>query len=105
VNAGPPIASVSPEASGADAGGREHPADPGTPPGGASDTRIASGGAPPALLAPPPPIAPSGANDAEIERIEFGGRSGRISTIEGRRGTTTVIWVSEEEPVPSERSL
>lgn len=45
-------------------------------------------------------------NEAEIERIEFGGRSGTISKVEGARGTTTVIWVQEdEEPVESERSL
>ena len=45
-------------------------------------------------------------NDAEIEKIEFGGRSGTISHIQGSRGTTTVIWVHEdEEPVDSERSL
>jgi hypothetical protein len=45
-------------------------------------------------------------NDAEIEKIEFGGRSGTISHIQGSRGTTTVIWVQEdEEPVDSERSL
>ena len=45
-------------------------------------------------------------NEAEIEKIEFGGRSGTISHIQGSRGTTTVIWVQEdEEPVDSERSL
>jgi anti-sigma factor RsiW len=44
-------------------------------------------------------------NDAEIRRIEFGGKSGRISTIEGAKGTTTVIWISEEEPIDSERPL
>lgn len=44
--------------------------------------------------------------EAEIKRIEFGGRSATISQIEGSRGTTTVIWVTEdEEPVDSERSL
>ncbi len=43
--------------------------------------------------------------EAEIERIEFSGRSGRIGTIEGKRGTTTVIWVSDDEPTPGERSL
>ena len=44
-------------------------------------------------------------NDAELEVIEFGGKTGRISRIEGQRGTTTVIWVTEEEPIDSERSL
>ena len=44
-------------------------------------------------------------NDADIQRIEFGGRTGRVSQIEGTRGTTTVIWVSEEEPSESERPL
>ncbi|MFV8755954.1 anti-sigma factor family protein [Nannocystaceae bacterium ST9] len=44
--------------------------------------------------------------EAEIKRIEFGGRTGTISQIEGNRGTTTVIWVTEdEEPVDTERSL
>ena len=44
--------------------------------------------------------------EAEIRRIEFGGRSGTISQVEGRRGTTTVIWVAEDDvPVDSERSL
>lgn len=44
-------------------------------------------------------------NDADIQRIEFGGRSGRIQQIEGQRGTTTVIWVTEEEPTTKEREL
>ena len=43
--------------------------------------------------------------EAEIRRIEFGGQSGTISQVEGTRGTTTVIWVTEEDPVDSERSL
>ena len=44
-------------------------------------------------------------NDADLELIEFGGKAGRISRIEGQRGTTTVIWVVEDEPIDSERSL
>ena len=44
--------------------------------------------------------------EAEIRRIEFGGRAGVISQVEGTRGTTTVIWVTEDStPVDSERSL
>lgn len=44
--------------------------------------------------------------EAEIRRIEFGGHVGTISALEGTRGTTTVIWVTEDEaPVDSERSL
>ncbi|MBK7823910.1 zf-HC2 domain-containing protein [Nannocystis sp.] len=43
--------------------------------------------------------------EAEIERIEFGGKNGRIGTIEGKRGTTTVIWVSDEDATPGQRSL
>jgi hypothetical protein len=43
--------------------------------------------------------------EAEIERIEFGGKNGRIGTIEGKRGTTTVIWVSDEDTAPGLRSL
>lgn len=44
--------------------------------------------------------------EAEIRRIEFGGRAGVISQVEGSRGTTTVIWVTEDSaPVDSERSL
>lgn len=44
-------------------------------------------------------------HEAEIERIEFGGKNGRIGTIEGKRGTTTVIWVSDEDTAPGQRSL
>lgn len=45
-------------------------------------------------------------NEAEVERIEFGGHSGHIEQLEGSRGTTTVIWIEEDdEPVDSERSL
>lgn len=43
--------------------------------------------------------------EAEIRHIEFGGRSGTISQVEGSRGTTTVIWVTDDDPVDSERSL
>lgn len=44
--------------------------------------------------------------EAEIRRIEFGGQMGTISQVESSRGTTTVIWVTEDEdPVDSERSL
>lgn len=43
--------------------------------------------------------------EADIERIEFSGKQGRIGTIEGKRGTTTVIWVSDEEPGTGQRSL
>ena len=44
--------------------------------------------------------------EAEIRRIEFGGRTGTISQVEGSKGTTTVIWVTEDDgPVDSERSL
>jgi hypothetical protein len=65
-------------------------------------------------IAPEPPspeIAPEmfpqpEPGEAEIRRIEFGGRTGTISQVEGSRGTTTVIWVTEEDgPVDSERSL
>jgi anti-sigma factor RsiW len=51
------------------------------------------------------PVIPAPSiGEAEIERIEFGGKAGRIGTIEGKRGTTTVIWISEDEP-PAGRSL
>jgi hypothetical protein len=44
--------------------------------------------------------------EAKIRRIEFGGQTGTISQVEGARGTTTVIWVTEDEgPADSERSL
>ena len=70
----------------------------------APDTRIADADAPPASLPEPLPVPDS--NEADVERIEFGGASGRISKIEGVRGTTTVIWIEEdEEPIDSERSL
>lgn len=42
---------------------------------------------------------------AHIKRIEWSGKAGRISEIEGKRATTTVIWISDEEPGPSERPL
>lgn len=64
------------------------------------------------IAAAPPPEAQAEMfpqpepGEAEIRRIEFGGRSGTISQVEGRRGTTTVIWVAEDDvPVDSERSL
>ena len=44
-------------------------------------------------------------NDADIQQVEFGGKTGRITTIEGKKGTTTVIWVSEQEPAEAGRSL
>ena len=43
---------------------------------------------------------------AQIEQIEFGGNGGRIGQIEGKTGTVTVIWVTEDEdPADSERAL
>lgn len=42
---------------------------------------------------------------AHIQRIDWGVKSGRISEIEGKRNTTTVIWISDEDPSSSERSL
>jgi len=54
---------------------------------------------------PVEPVVPAPSlGEAEIERIEFGSKAGRIGTIEGKRGTTTVIWISEDEP-PAGRSL
>ena len=45
-------------------------------------------------------------NEAEIQRIEFGGNTGRIDRIENTQGITTVIWISEDdETTDSERSL
>jgi negative regulator of sigma E activity len=66
-----------------------------------------------AVAPSPAPVAPDAEvfpqpepGEAEIRRIEFGGQMGTISQIEGTRGTTTVIWVTEDEdPVDSERSL
>lgn len=49
---------------------------------------------------------PASNNEAEIQRIEFGGKSGRIDRIEGKQGITTVIWISDDdETTDSERSL
>lgn len=67
----------------------------------------------PAVAAPAPALAQDAEAvfplpemyEAEIERIEFGGKNGRIGTIEGKRGTTTVIWVSDEDAAPGQRSL
>ncbi|MDC0719801.1 anti-sigma factor family protein [Nannocystis bainbridge] len=42
---------------------------------------------------------------AHIQRIDWGVKSGRISEIEGKRNTTTVIWISDDDPSSSERSL
>lgn len=60
------------------------------------------------ILAPDEPSvelpAPNG-GPAHIKRIEWSGKSGRISEIEGKRATTTVIWISDDEPGPSERPL
>ncbi len=45
-------------------------------------------------------------SEAEIERIEFGGKTGRIDRIEGKQGITTVIWITEDDEITdSERSL
>ena len=54
---------------------------------------------------PEPSFPAPDMHEAEIERIEFGGKNGRIGTIEGKRGTTTVIWVSDEDAAPGQRSL
>ncbi len=54
---------------------------------------------------PEPSFPAPDMHEAEIERIEFGGKNGRIGTIEGKRGTTTVIWVSDEDAGPGQRSL
>ena len=48
--------------------------------------------------------APNG-GPAHIQRIDWGVKSGRISEIEGKRATTTVIWISDDDPSSSERSL
>jgi anti-sigma factor RsiW len=77
--------------------------------------------APVAVKAPAAPIAPAPAlaaapeadpavpdpelHEAHIERIEFGGKQGRIGTIEGKRGTTTVIWISDDDAAPVGRRL
>lgn len=45
-------------------------------------------------------------NEAEIQRIEFGGKTGRIDRIESKQGITTVIWIDDEdETLDSERAL
>jgi len=76
---------------------------PETPTMPPKETKIAEAQTPTEVDAEPFPAPES--NEAEIRRIEFGGKSGRISTIEGAKGTTTVIWISEEEPIDSERPL
>lgn len=80
-----------------------------------SDGGDATGNTPPVVaskqVAAPPAVVAASAEDpvlgeAEIQRIEFGGRSGRIDRIEGERGVMTVIWVTEDdEQTDSERSL
>lgn len=54
----------------------------------------------PELVLPEPNGGP-----AHIQRIRWSGKSGRISEIEGKRTTTTVIWISDEDPTSSERPL
>ncbi len=45
-------------------------------------------------------------SEAEIQRIEFGGKTGRIDKIENKQGITTVIWIDDEdETLDSERAL
>jgi len=45
-------------------------------------------------------------SEAEIQRIEFGGKTGRIDRIESKQGITTVIWIDDEdETLDSERAL
>lgn len=76
-------------------------------------TELAASNPVPTVAAPAPALAPDAEAvfplpemyEAEIERIEFGGKNGRIGTIEGKRGTTTVIWVSDEDAAPGQRSL
>lgn len=46
-----------------------------------------------------------GGGPALIQRIQWSGKSGRISEIEGKRSTTTVIWISDDDEKSSERSL
>ncbi|NVB42129.1 hypothetical protein G6O69_30175 [Pseudenhygromyxa sp. WMMC2535] len=101
---------------GAEAG--EKPANTPKRPASERPAAGASKGEPPRIAAVPPPKPAPGdpqapemnfpqpePGEAEIRHIEFGGRSGSISQVEGARGTTTVIWVSEDDPVDSERSL
>jgi len=76
---------------------------------------VASKPEPPPAVAPAPVLVAAAEvepsfpepdmREAEIERIEFSGKQGRIGTIEGKRGTTTVIWVSDEDAGAGERSL
>jgi negative regulator of sigma E activity len=71
----------------------------------APDDRMADATAPTDPAAPVEFEAPE-SNDADVDNIEFGGHNGRIERLESSRGTTTVIWIEEDdEPVDSERSL
>lgn len=54
-------------------------------------------------LTPEPVFPAPEIHEADIERIEFG-KGGHIGTIEGKRGTTTVIWITDDDP-PAGRSL
>ncbi len=113
VNGGPAMASKAghdkgEQSGGAAQGGRATPGGSVIAPTGGSqgtvvaDRRVAAPTAPDVIT----PIGDPASNEAEIERIEFGGASGRISQIEGVRGTTTVIWIDEgDEPTVSERDL
>lgn len=72
----------------------------------AADGAIAVAPEPPSPESEPEMFPQPEPGEAEIRRIEFAGASGTISQLQGTRGTTTVIWVTEDEaPVDSERSL
>jgi anti-sigma factor RsiW len=52
------------------------------------------------------PFAAPSSNQAVVDRIQFGGRGGQISTVEGSGGgTTTVVWAFADEPPAVEEAL
>lgn len=105
---GPSDPAARPEQAPRDAGADVAAPAPVPPSAVGPDLRIAdaSDTARDAAVAPGAELPSPDSNDADIERIEFGGASGQISRIEGVRGTTTVIWVEEDDqPADTERSL
>ena len=87
------------------------PAEPPQPEADEAEPRPKMAMAPTVEAQPDPEIEPEAfpqpeLGEAQIRHIEFGGTVGTISSVEGARGTTTVIWVTDEGDSPtSERSL
>ena len=93
---GDPASTVAQGPEDSDATQTEKVAEPAMETAPAPDTRIADADAPPASLPEPLPVPDS--NEADVERIEFGGASGRtLATIATRRVAASDAVVSRGE--------